>query len=328
MSRRLLIFLPNWLGDAVMALPAVADVRRAWPEATIDLAARPSIAPLAAFIPQVNTVITLERGAAGVTTLKAGGYDTALLFPNSFNSAWTAYRAGIPERWGYRHDFRGMLLTRASVPPARVHQAQYYQHLTTALGFEPGPLEPRLVLPAEAEAAATRRLRDAGWDGSTPLVALAPGAAFGSAKRWPAARFAAAVDDLSGLGIQSVLIGAAGDRKGGDEVLALARTAQTPIDLIGATDLAGLAGVLRVSRALVTNDSGAMHFAAALGVPLVAIFGPTNEKETRPLGPGTIEVMTGAAWCRPCMLRECPLTHACMRSVSAAAVVEHVRRHL
>ena len=327
MSRRLIVFLPNWLGDAVMALPALADIRRAWPDATIDLAARASIAPVAALVPDVNAVVRLERGRE-VELLKAGGYETALLFPNSFNSAWTAQRAGIPERWGYRHDFRGLLLTRAVVPPARVHQAAYYQLLTTALGFEPGPLEPRLAAPAEAERLALERLTAAGWDGRTPLVALAPGAAFGTAKRWPAARFAAAIDQLAAAGLRSVLIGASGDRPGGDEVRAAVGAEAAPLDLIGGTDLTTLAGVLRQCRALVTNDSGAMHFAAALGVRVVAIFGPTNEKETRPLGPGEIAVIAGQAWCRPCMLRECPLTHACMRSVSADVVVSHVRRGL
>ena len=328
MSQRLLVFVPNWLGDAVMALPALADVRRAWPDATIAVAARPSIAPLAPLMPGVDDIIRLERGSAGIEAVRAGRFDTALLLPNSFNSAWTAYRAGIAHRWGYRHDFRGLLLTRALVPPTRVHQAAYYQQLTASLGFEPGPLEPRLVLPPEAEAAAARRLAEAGWDGQAPVVALAPGAAFGSAKRWPAARFAATADALSANGVRSVLIGAAGDRAGGNEVLALLRAGTRPIDLIGATDLSTLAGVLRLSRGLVTNDSGAMHFAAALGVAVVAIFGPTNETETRPLGPGHIDVITGRAWCRPCMLRECPLTHACMRSVTADVVVRDVRRLL
>lgn len=328
MSRKLLVFLPNWLGDAVMALPALADLRRAWPDATIDLAARPSVMPLTPLIPGTNQTVRLDGRAAGIEAVKAGGYDAALLLPNSFNSAWLAHRAGIPERWGYRHDFRGVLLTHAVAPPTRLHQAAYYQHLTTALGFEPGPLEPRLVVSADAEAAAVRHLAEAGWNGREPLVALAPGAAFGSAKRWPAARFAATAEELSAAGVRSVLIGAAGDRKGGDDVLALVRPAATPIDLIGATDLATLAGVLRQCRALVTNDSGAMHFAAALGVPVTAIFGPTNERETRPLGAGSVSVITGSAWCRPCMLRECPLTHACMRSVAAATVVQDVRRYL
>lgn len=328
MSQRLLVFLPNWLGDAVMALPALADVRRASPDTTLAVAARPSIAPLAPLVPGIDEILRLERGAAGIEAIRAGRFDTALLFPNSFNSAWTAHRAGIAERWGYRHDFRGLLLTRAVVPPTRVHQAAYYQQLTTALGFEAGPLEPRLVLPPDADAAAARRLAEAGWNGQAPLVALAPGAAFGSAKRWPAARFAATADELAANGVRSVLVGAAGDRAGGNEVLALLRADTRPLDLIGGTDLSTLAGVLRQCRGLVTNDSGAMHFAAALGIDTVAIFGPTNETETRPLGPGHIDVITGRAWCRPCMLRECPLTHACMRSVTTDEVVRDVRRLL
>jgi heptosyltransferase II len=324
-SRRVLLFAPNWLGDAVMALPAIADVRRAWPDDVIDVAARPSIAPLVALMPGMRRAVLLQDRRAGIDAVRAGGYDVALVFPNSFHSAWVARSGGVPERWGYATEFRRVLLTRAVAAPVRVHQAAYFQHLTAALGFAAGPLVPRLDLPDEALAEGRAHLDARGWDARTPLVAVAPGAAFGGAKKWPAASFAATIDALAADGVRAVLIGAPADRRAAAEVLAAVRAGTRPIDLTGATDLPQLAGVLRHCRALVTNDSGAMHFAAALGTDVTAIFGPTNEHETRPLGPARATVLHGDVWCRPCMLRECPLTQRCMAQVSPDAVARETR---
>jgi heptosyltransferase-2 len=328
MSRRLLVFAPNWLGDAVMALPAIADLRRASAGATVDIAARAAIAPIVPLIPGIGQVIVLGDRGASVAAIKAGSYDAVLLLPNSFNTAWTAKRAGVPERWGYANQFRSVLLTRAIAPPTRLHQAAYYQNLTTALGFQPGPLQPLLDVPADLRGIGRDRLTASNWDGQSPLVAVAPGAAFGSAKRWPASRFAAVVNALGREGVHAVLIGAGADAKAGSEVLASVHSAVPPINLIGATDLSTLAAVLVHCRGLVTNDSGAMHFAAALGVNVTAVFGPTNERETRPIGTGRISVVHADVWCRPCMLRECPLTHRCMTAVGADGVVQEMRKGL
>jgi heptosyltransferase-2 len=159
-------------------------------------------------------------------------------------------------------------------------------------------------------------------------VAVAPGAAFGGAKRWHAARFAATIDALARDGVRTVLVGAGADARAGAEVLAGVHTSLRPLNLIGATDLSTLAAVLVHCRTLVTNDSGAMHFAAALGIDVAAVFGPTNESETRPLGTGRMSVVHTDVWCRPCMLRECPLTHRCMTGVSTEAVLGAVRASL
>lgn len=339
-SKRLVVVAPNWLGDAVMALPAIADLRRGMPDASVAIAARPAIAPLFSLVPGVRDLVVLERRGAnwadGLQPLRAGSFDTALLLPNSFQSALTAWRAGIPERWGYRAQGRAVLLTRSIARPAeRVHQAAYYQRLTTALGFAPGPLQPRLEVSPEVRRAGADLLASAGWDRRAPLVALAPGAAQGGAKRWPAASFAAVGRALAGDRVASVLVGSVADAEAGAEVEmgtgiflpeAAGKNIPVPLNLIGRTDLLALAGVLAHCRALVSNDSGAMHFGAALGVPLVAIFGPTDERETRPIGAVDPVVLTHQVWCRPCMLRECPLTHGCMRGVSVDAVLAAVQR--
>jgi lipopolysaccharide heptosyltransferase II len=324
---RIVIVAPNWLGDAVMALPAIADVRRAHPGATITIAARAPIAPLFALVPDVDGVGALDDT-----------YDAAILLPNSFHSAWAAYRARVPERWGYRTDWRGGLLTRAIPPPARVHQMEYYQHLTRGLGFASGPREPKLTIGSERRAAGAALLAKSGWDGQSRLAALAPGAAYGGAKRWPPASFGELAAALASDRVRSVIVGSAADRETAADVIDAFRRRTsnderrtppvvTPIDLTGATDLPTLAAVLSHCRALITNDSGAMHVGAAAGVPVTAVFGPTRETETRPIGDAH-RVLTHDVWCRPCMLRECPIDHRCMRRIGVATVVDAARRTL
>ena len=198
-----------------MALPAIADVRRGLPRATIAIAARQSVAPLFGMVPGIDEVITLADGVEkGVETNPS--FETAILLPNSFRAAVIARRAGIPDRWGYRTGWRGLLLTRAvDRAPAGIHQVEYYQHLVHALGFPRGPSEPRLDVSPDLRAAARRALEQAGWDGRAPLVVLAPGAAHGGAKRWAPASFAEVADGLAVDGVQSVLIGSAMDARVG-----------------------------------------------------------------------------------------------------------------
>jgi lipopolysaccharide heptosyltransferase II len=320
---RLVILAPNWLGDAVMALPAIADVRREWPRADIIVAARPSIAPLFRIVGEAN-------GIADVDHLDHA-FDAALLLPNSFRSALLVKRARIPERWGYRTQLRGALLTRAIDPSKGVHQVEYYQHLVHALGVPNGPIEPRLTVPDAVREAGARLLADAGWDGAAPLVALAPGAAYGSAKRWPAESFAELAGALASDGVQCVMIGSAADAATASDVARAVDAGGHDCvglrSLVGKTDLPTLAGVLANCRALVTNDSGAMHLAAACGVAVTAVFGPTDERATRPIGDGHT-IITHEVWCRPCMLRECPLDHRCMLAIAPADVTVAARRSL
>ena len=196
---RLVVFAPNWLGDAVMALPAIADVRRAVPDASLAIAARPAIAPLFSMVPGIDDVVVLGKRGRESFSWSAREkdsrplFDTAILLPNSFHVALTAWRAGVPERWGYRTDWRRPLLTRAIDPPVGVHQVEYYQHLVRALGLldpSPFPGQPQIAISEELRAIGVNELKGAGWDGRRPLVALAPGAAYGGAKRWPSASFA------------------------------------------------------------------------------------------------------------------------------------------
>jgi heptosyltransferase II len=323
---RAIIIAPSWLGDAVMALPAIADVRRGSPRATITIAARRHVAVLFRMVREIDEVVALPDG------IEKEVFDTAILLPNSFRSAVIARRAAIPERWGYRTGWRGLLLTRAvDRAPAGVHQVEYYQHLVRALGFPSGPGAPRLEVSAEVRAAAARTLEQAGWDGQAPLVVLAPGAANGGAKRCAPGAFAALARELAGDGLQPVLIGSAMDSGTGSAVESAAG-GSTVVNLIGRTDLSTLAGVLANARALVANDSGAMHLGAAIGTPVTALFGPTDERVTGPRAARSCRsqpiVLSHPVWCSPCRLRECPIGHACMRGIAVDAVVGAVRRQL
>ena len=342
---RFVVFAPNWLGDAVMALPAIADVRRAAPDASLTIIARPAIAPLFGMVPGIDDVVELKRGRTPFSLLEEKGvrplFDTGILLPNSFHAALTAWRAGVPERWGYRTDWRRPLLTRAIDPPVGLHQVEYYRHLVRDLGLSdpsPFPDQPHIALSEELRAIGVKELTGAGWDGTRPLVALAPGAASGGAKRWPPASFAGLARALAYDGIQSVMVGGRADlpvARQIEEALRAPRGAAAPgtppdgdvvLNLMG-TDLPTLAGILYACRAMVSNDSGAMHLGAALGIRLTAVFGPTNEQLTRPAGDGHV-VLTNPVWCRPCGMHECPIDHRCMRGVGVDRVVSAVRQML
>jgi heptosyltransferase-2 len=343
---RIVVRAPNWLGDIVMAIPAITAVRAARPTAHLAVAAPAAFADLCAAIPGVDGVVPLRgsgiRALGGhVEALKAGGFDVAILFTNSFASALAASRAGIAERWGYRRDLRGRLLTRAVPVRARSgptpelpalagpHHSAYYLRLVSSLSMPPVDAIPAPVQvrpPAHGVERAAALLAEAGVDRSARLIGFAPGAAYGSAKRWPPERVAAAIAGVAAAGARAVLVGAAGDR----EIARAIQSALDPavraavVDLVGRTDLATLMAVLGRCAVVVANDSGAMHVASAVGRPVIAIFGPTDERATAPLGPHTL--VRHDVFCRPCLLRACPIDHRCLRGIAAADVVAAVAR--
>jgi heptosyltransferase-2 len=329
----MVVLTPNWLGDAVMALPALAAVRRHHEAARLIVAARPSTAALFRMVPGVDRVVALDSTSrrADAEALSRIDADCALLLPNSFGSAWAVRRARIPERWGFASDFRRLLLTRAiRKPRGRMHQSEYYLALVSALGMAPTGEPPRILVPDEARRRASELLARHGVGGDQAVVGMAPGAAYGRAKQWPPERFGRLARLLyERRGIVSVLIGTRADRAAGDEIV----PGPHVVDLIGQTDLPVLAGVMARSRAFVSNDSGAMHMAAAVGLPVTAIFGATDERATAPLGPASAsapahEILTCDVWCRPCMLRECPIDHRCMKRIEPGRALEAVERQL
>lgn len=327
---RVLIRAPNWLGDAVMALPALAAVRAAMADATITIAALPTVAPVfeEATAASPDDVLTIADRRQEASLIAAGGFDAALLLPNSFRAAWTARRAGIPERWGFRANLRSPLLTRAVPRPrVRMHQAAYYAALVSALGIEVKESLPAIRVRDETVRRAGALLAASGVTPQGRIVGFAPGAAYGHAKRWPPARVAQLIARLTGeRGVVAVLVGAPGDRDAGREIESALPADVRVVNLIGRTDLRQLAGVLARCAAFVSNDSGAMHLAAAVGTPVTAIFGPTDERVTAPLGDH--DVLLRPVFCRPCMLRDCPIDHRCMKRIGADEVFDVVARRL
>lgn len=333
---RLLVIAPNWLGDAVMALPLVADVHREWPDVHLTVAGRGSVAALFEMVDEVDDVIRLTGGggagairsaAANARALAAGEFDAALLLPNSFLSAWIARQAGIRERWGFRADWRSPLLTRALPRPRKpLHQAAYYQALASELGLVPGQPFAHVTVSDDGRARAQALLTESGVAAGVRFVAMAPGAAYGRAKQWLPERFAELATVLAAeRDIRTVVVGAAADAA---VCRRIGARAPGTIDLCAKTDLPALAGVLARAHAVVANDSGAMHLAAATGTHVVAVFGATNEKRTAPLrahaAAPAASVVASNVWCRPCMLRECPIDHRCMTTISVRAVLDQI----
>jgi heptosyltransferase-2 len=338
-----LVVAPNWLGDAVMALPAIADLRRHLTSGRLVVAARRSVADLFSMVPGVDAVIPLHwRGqlwhraarSADEQALRGADADVAVLLPNSFASAWLLRRVGVGELCGYAADMRSRLLTTAVRRPRRsVHQVEYYQALVRTLGVSTGSAEPVLAAAAMHRGRVGAKLSGAGWESSRPLVALAPGAAYGTAKRWLPAHFAELVTTLvREQHAYCVVVGSAADRPTTQWIRSLLAedVIVSVADWAGVTGLEDLAAVMSLARVCVTNDSGAMHVAAAVGTPVVALFGPTREHETAPTTTArrTVDVLTNPVWCRPCMLRECPIDHRCMRGLQPSTVLASALRLL
>ena len=289
------VVAPNWLGDVVMALPAVSDVHRRFPSARFVVAARRAVADIFHLVPFVDELVTLQWSgtwwqrrvfAADAERLRQLGADLAILLPNSFAAAWLARRAAIPDRWGYASDMRAGLLSRGvRRPKGRLHQGAYYQHLTRALGIESGPLEPAVTISESASAAARHQLLDRGWDGVRPVIVFASGAAYGTAKRWMPSYVARVVTDLvRQRQATCVMVGSRGDASTAREVASAIEADAAPhvIDMTGQTTIEMLAGVLSVAAACVSNDCCVYNArfvpAAAVSdtvcIPVLTVVGP------------------------------------------------------
>ena len=322
---KILIRATNWIGDAIMSLPALRAIRRRFPDAEIAVLAKPWVSALYEGEGSIDKVLVLE-GASGardwkakldlVRLLRRGNFDLAILFPNSFESAAVVRLAGVKRIIGYARDGRSFLLTDAIAVPTRgVHERFYYLELLQRAGLIdeiPDIREIRLDgidgLRAQGEKRFVR----------LPVIGVSPGAAYGSAKRWLPERFAESAARLaSEMGASVAVFGSVGEKAMCAEV---ARAAGGH-NFAGATTLREFIEMTAACRVFLTNDSGAMHIASALGVPSVTVFGPTDETATGPLGPSA-RLVREPVDCAPCLLRECPIDHRCMTRVTADRVVQ------
>jgi heptosyltransferase-2 len=319
----------NWIGDAVMSLPAIEALHARFPSCEIVLVSKPWVSEIYWNHPAVSRQIVYDaegehRGARGlwklVQQLRSERFAAAILLQNAFQAAWTAWCAGIPLRIGYARDGRSSLLTEAVEVPPRAsygHEAYYYLQLLFRSGLieKPQAVEEVHLHLAESERRwAAKQLQTVGLSGRRFLIGICPGASFGPAKRWLPDRYANLADRLiDALGADVLIFGSRAETPLAE---AVARAmAHTPVLVAGKTTLREFMALLARCHVVVTNDSGPMHLAAALGSPLLAIFGSTNERATGPLGLRA-RVIKRPVECNPCGLRQCPIDFRCMNGIS------------
>ena len=309
-----------------MAVPVLRAIRRAHPQDGLTVLARRATASLFRAEGSADAVVERSGLFGDARRLRSGRFAEAWLLPNSFRSAIAPWLAGIPERIGYDTDHRGALLTRALIPASRTeHQLRDYDVLLRSRGIEPDPEPPRLPVTAKALDRAASSLEATGFDRDEPLALLAPGAAFGWTKRWPPDRYGALGDLLHARGLACAVVIGPGEEALGAAVAAAAR-ARLPV--LGADlDPLELAALFSCARVVVANDSGPMHLAAAVGVPVVAFFGPTDPGRTAPTGSPS-RVLDRYVFCSPCYLKECPYGHECMKEISPEMAFEAVEEVL
>lgn len=314
-----------------MALPALRAVRTRFPEAEITILARPYVAFMYENQQVCDNIIFVDYKRDMVGDLRARKFDIALLLQNAFEAAWFAWRAGIPERIGYARDGRSLLLTRAvpvpkpgEIPP---HEQYYYLQLLRGAGWlDSLPKESFITLhvPEENRRRAEEFLRSNGVKPASFRIAIGAGASYGSAKCWPPARFAEVANRLQAQsGADVILFGTRAEAAVSSAIAAGMHRA--PIDLTGKTAINDLPALLSQCYLFVGNDSGAMHVAAAVGLPVVAIFGPTDPFGTAPVTP-RCSVVQEKPYCSPCFLRRCPTDHRCMTRVTPDAVEAAARQ--
>jgi lipopolysaccharide heptosyltransferase II len=308
---RILIRAPNWLGDSIMSMPAVRAIKSGRPDAHITVAVPEKIAPVWKLISEVDEVLPIPEKSLSATSRllkRQDPFDVAVLFPNSLRTALEVWLARIPRRAGFRGHRRSWLLNQIiperQKPGPVEHQADKYLRIAHGIG-------------ADVDRVAVLRRPDGAAFRSYPQIskiALCPGAEYGPAKRWLPERFIETAQAISAqTKTQWVLLGTARDASIGETI---ARAlGENCTNRIGKTSLEELIAELRECRLLLTNDTGAMHLAALLGVPVVAIFGSTEPRLTGPLGNDDI-VLRHQVECSPCFLRECPIDFRCMKAVT------------
>jgi heptosyltransferase-2 len=360
---KILVRGTNWLGDAVMTMPALLRLREKFPDAHIAILTAEKLQELWLHHPAVDETISFASSESIFSIgkkLRAGKFDLALVLPNSPRSAIEVLLARIPQRIGYARPWRNFFLTQAVAPRADAvkmrkcsvgeiralvaadvnrrtgraltsaatgaHQIHEYLHLAAALGANPEPLTPQLfVTPEEIETAKKKF----GLEKITqPIFGLNPGAEYGPAKRWPAGRFIAAAKEIQQqTNCVWILFGGKGDLPLCERIESEIQNSKFKIqNFCGKTSLRELMALLKLCRVLLTNDTGPMHAAAALDTPVVVPFGSTSPELTGPGLPGDLRnhLIKSDAPCAPCFLRECPIDFRCMNGIGVKQVVQAV----
>jgi len=355
----LLIRGVNWLGDAVMTLPALQRLREAHPHTQFTLLTHEKLADLWDYHPIIDEVVTFADGETPRTVgcrLRDLDMEIALILPNSLRAALECWHAKIPRRVGYAAKWRRLFLTKALSPrsghitmhkrtpteieqcltesarpreyPAEAHHMHHYLHLAAVLGADPEPVGPRVFV---SEGEISKLEQKFSLPKETPRLAFIPGAEYGSAKRWPAARFVDVAQSVRRKQQQPhiLLLGGSSDQEIAREIAATLEPG-TFTNLTGRTTLRELTVALAASSCVLTNDTGPMHLAAAVDVPVVALFGSTSPELTAPGLPGAskIRILRAPPHCAPCFLRECPLDVRCLNDITVGSAVAAIEQSL
>jgi heptosyltransferase II len=341
---KILVRGTNWIGDAVMSVPALRELRRIFPEAHITLHTAEWADGLFGDAEFIDELVTFKRSKWRIKDvydnwqfLQDDAFDLAILFPNSFESALTAFLTRIPRRFGYNKDLRELLLTDPIAVPEwkdRKHEVFYYLNLIAevekrVLGRDSVASalpDVSLDVTSQRQTAAKQLLNSVGILGDKKIVALGVGSTNSRAKRWPAQSYAALNDMLqTQSGVNVVLIGSKEESSVAADVISL--SSSKPIDLTGKTELSEAVATLGSVDLLISNDMGLAHAADAVGTPTIIIFGPTDPTTTRPYSPNA-EVISKKVECAPCMLRDCPIDHRCMTRITPEEVWTAAKRRL
>lgn len=335
---RILVRGVNWVGDTILTYPTLEALKRRFPDSKITILVLSHLTDLWKTSPNVDEILPFDqkRGFKSVVEdfrighiLRKKKFDLGIILPRSFRSAFQLFLAGIPIRMGYQNEGRSLLLTHG-VPRRdsllRAHRVHYYQELLELFGKINNLASPRFPLREEDRMWAREALRGYGLLDGRPLVGINPGAAYGLAKCWPPDRFAELGRRIAEKLKASVLIFGRGEEQEMANRI-LKKLGDKGINLTGKTNLLQLAALLNQCSLLVTNDTGTMHVAAAVGTPVVAIFGPTDAIATGPCGEGHVVVKKEVS-CSPCFKRVCPTDHRCMEEIRVDEVEEAVRRKL
>ena len=331
---KILVRAPNWVGDAVMAIPAMQAIRRMRVNDEVCVLARPAVADLFIGEPFADRILTYDfRGKhAGwlgreklIAELSKEKFGIAVLLQNAFDAAWLSWRAGIPERIGYARDGRSPLLSKAIAVPhegeIHKHESHYYLELLHRAGWieTVPPISPiRLLVPDAARVSAESALQRSGAREKSWRVAIAPGASYGAAKCWPPERFAQLADRLiSECGADVIFFGTPGEKEIAGRIRSHMKS--PAISLVGETSMCDLASLFACCSIFIGNDSGAMHVAAAAGLPVIGIFGSTDPEGTAPVTQ-QFTLIREAVSCSPCFLRRCPVDHRCMTRIAVDSV--------
>jgi heptosyltransferase-2 len=333
---RILIRSTNWVGDAILTTPAIRAIRKNFPHSEITILAKPWVAPVFEGNPHVDRIMIYDannrhKGWLGrlrlIRDIRKKKFDLAILLQNAFEAAIIAFVSRIPIRLGYDTDGRGLFLTHSvhrthNAKFKDIHETDYYLGMLTPFGLTPDGSELTLKISKPNHKSADKLLTGYGIGKSDQIVGISPGATYGSAKRWLPERYAALADKIQEqYGAHILIFGAPGEKQIGEKVTQLMKG--VAINLCGRTTLGEGIALINRCNLFITNDSGLMHVAAALDIPLVAVFGPTNPHTTGPIGTKS-KIVRIPVPCSPCLQPECATDHRCMKEISVDMVFDVV----